>query len=243
MTFDLTTLTLIHHPICPLCREVRILFAEYGTHNWHDETVSILALFNEEKALTPFSQYQWQKYLPIIQMNALNAHTGPTAIKNFLKTLFYNVEHSPIHDFNQLSELERMKSYEMIFSFTHHFYHDVILQFLKLRLLPFEFPKQYEHSSPQEIRLVMHKLRMWLDDLERLLLHQPCFTGSFIGMSDFCVAAHISTIDYFGDIAWHTYPELKNWYARMKSRPSMRSICRDFLPAVKPVAHYKDLDF
>ena len=45
------------------------------------------------------------------------------------------------------------------------------------------------------------------------------------------------------DVEWNAVPELKDWYARIKSRPSFRPLLADRLQAVRPVAHYTDLDF
>ena len=62
-------------------------------------------------------------------------------------------------------------------------------------------------------------------------------------LADLAAAAHLSAYDYFGDVEWNAVPELKDWYARIKSRPSFRPLLADRLEAVRPVAHYTDLDF
>jgi glutathione S-transferase len=36
---------------------------------------------------------------------------------------------------------------------------------------------------------------------------------------------------------------VKEWYARMKSRPSFRGVLADRVPGTSPPAHYDDLDF
>jgi len=40
-----------------------------------------------------------------------------------------------------------------------------------------------------------------------------------------------------------THEPAKEWYARIKSRPSFRPILADHVPGVPPPAHYADLDF
>ena len=50
-------------------------------------------------------------------------------------------------------------------------------------------------------------------------------------------------IDYFGDVPWDAYPKAKEWYARLKSRPSFRPILADNLPGIAPPPHYANLDF
>ncbi len=77
----------------------------------------------------------------------------------------------------------------------------------------------------------------WLTD-RRLWLAGERFT-----VADITAAAHISTIDYLGDVPWSKHPVAKDWYARVKSRPSMRALLTDYLPGAAPPKHYADLDF
>jgi glutathione S-transferase len=62
-------------------------------------------------------------------------------------------------------------------------------------------------------------------------------------LADLAVAAHLSALDYFGEAPWSEFPQANEWYIRMKSRPSFRSLLTDRLPGQPPVAHYAELDF
>jgi glutathione S-transferase len=62
-------------------------------------------------------------------------------------------------------------------------------------------------------------------------------------LGDLAVAAHLSTLDYFGEVPWTDFPTAAEWYVRMKSRPSFRSILADRVPGQPPVSHYAELDF
>jgi glutathione S-transferase len=62
-------------------------------------------------------------------------------------------------------------------------------------------------------------------------------------LADLAVAAHLSALDYFGEVPWTEHPPAGEWYVRMKSRPSFRSLLSDRLPGQPPVAHYAELDF
>ena len=46
-----------------------------------------------------------------------------------------------------------------------------------------------------------------------------------------------------GDVPWDAAAGARDWYAKMKSRPSMRPILMDRLVGLKPPAHYDDPDF
>ena len=61
-------------------------------------------------------------------------------------------------------------------------------------------------------------------------------------LGDLAVAAHISALDYFGEIPWDEFPSAAEWYMRMKSRPSFRSLLADRVPGQPPVSHYAELD-
>jgi len=62
-------------------------------------------------------------------------------------------------------------------------------------------------------------------------------------LGDLGVAAHLSALDYFGEVPWGDFPAAQEWYVRMKSRPSFRSILADRVPGQPPVSHYAELDF
>ena len=62
-------------------------------------------------------------------------------------------------------------------------------------------------------------------------------------LGDFAVAAQLSTLDYFGEVPWSEFPHASEWYVRMKSRPSFRSLLADRVPGQPPVSHYAELDF
>jgi glutathione S-transferase len=61
-------------------------------------------------------------------------------------------------------------------------------------------------------------------------------------LGDLAVAAHLSALDYFGEVPWTDYPAAAEWYMRVKSRPSFRTLLADRVPGQPPVASYADLD-
>ena len=79
--------------------------------------------------------------------------------------------------------------------------------------------------------------------LERLLEERDWLAGSRLSLADIAAAAHISIIDYFGDVPWKDFPGVKTWYMKIKSRPSFRPLLGDRQPGLAPAPHYADLDF
>ena len=101
------------------------------------------------------------------------------------------------------------------------------------------------NREPDSARLTRgaHALRGRLTFLNALVEIHGHLAGRQMTLADLAAAAHLSAYDYFGDVQWEAVPDLKDWYARIKSRPSFRPLLLDRLEAVRPVAHYADLDF
>jgi glutathione S-transferase len=86
-------------------------------------------------------------------------------------------------------------------------------------------------------------LRAHLIYIEGLLDARDWLAGRRLSLADFAAAAHLSVIDYFGDVPWRDFPTAKTWYMKLKSRPCFRPILADRWPGLAPAAYYDDLDF
>ena len=67
--------------------------------------------------------------------------------------------------------------------------------------------------------------------------------GDTLSLADLAAAAHISVLDFLGDMDWSQNPHTRDWYARIKSRPSFRALLNDRVPGMSPPEHYVNLDF
>ena len=67
--------------------------------------------------------------------------------------------------------------------------------------------------------------------------------GERLTYADLAAAAHLSAIDYLGDVPWNEDEAAKAWYARIKSRPSFRPLLAEWLAGVPASPSYVDLDF
>jgi glutathione S-transferase len=77
----------------------------------------------------------------------------------------------------------------------------------------------------------------WLAENRRWL------AGATLSLADFAAAGHLSALDFAGDVDWSISAPAREWYARVKSRPSFRALLADRVPGTNPPAHYADLDF
>ena len=82
-----------------------------------------------------------------------------------------------------------------------------------------------------------------LDYIGYLTERRIWLAGDSFSLADITAAAHLSAIDYLGDVPWKEHEEAKDWYARVKSRPSFRALLEDNVPGAPPQQHYADLDF
>lgn len=93
------------------------------------------------------------------------------------------------------------------------------------------------------IRAGLSNIKHHLDYITFLVERRDWLAGDSISLADLSAGAHLSAVDYLDDISWNLYPSAKDWYARIKSRPSFRPLLHDMIPGVPPPGHYADLDF
>jgi glutathione S-transferase len=93
------------------------------------------------------------------------------------------------------------------------------------------------------IRAARTNIRYHLDYIGWLLKERNWLAGDRLSYADIAAAAHLSTADYLGDVPWHENESAKNWYAKLKSRPSFRPLLAESLPGMTPSPSYANLDF
>ncbi len=86
-------------------------------------------------------------------------------------------------------------------------------------------------------------LKPHLDYLGWLAETRLWLAGGTLSLADLAAAAHLSALDYIGDVDWSLNDAAKDWYARIKSRPAFRALLADRVSGVNPPPYYADLDF
>ncbi|MEL6422273.1 MAG: glutathione S-transferase family protein [Pseudomonadota bacterium] len=98
--------------------------------------------------------------------------------------------------------------------------------------------------DPETLRAALDNMDHHMRYLDHLAASRRWLAGDYLSAADICAAAGISTADYLGAVDWPLFPAAHAWYARMKSRPSVRRILEDRVPgAPPPPAAYDDPDF
>ena len=86
-------------------------------------------------------------------------------------------------------------------------------------------------------------IKYHLDYMGWLLDHRRWLAGDDMTLADFAAAAHLSSLDYISDVDWDRSSVVKDWYAKIKSRPAFRSLLADQVSGFRQPPHYADLDF
>ena len=104
------------------------------------------------------------------------------------------------------------------------------------------FLKLGEPHGPS-IRAGHANIHYHLDYIGFLTEKRKWLAGEAFTLADIAAAAHLSSIDYIGDVPWDEHHAARDWYARVKSRPGFKSLLDDRIPGFTPVDHYENVDF
>ena len=95
----------------------------------------------------------------------------------------------------------------------------------------------------ETLRAAKSNIRYHLAYIGWLIRTRDWLAGDNLTYADLAAAAHLSAADYLGDVPWDEDETAKNWYARIKSRPSFRALLDEALPGLPPSPSYANLDF
>ena len=137
---------------------------------------------------------------------------------------------------------DRAEARRLVAWFDVKFYAEVTEPLLSEKVVK-RFAKSVAPPDMARVRTALQRLRPHLDYLALLAEERTWLAGPELSLADLAAAAHLSALDYLGEINWAEQPVAKAWYQRIKSRPSFRTLLADALPAMPPSAHYADLDF
>ena len=136
---------------------------------------------------------------------------------------------------------ERYEVRRLINWFDDKFHREVTKKLLQERVLK----KICGAGVPESknLKMGLKRIKYHIDYMNELLEQRRWLAGDLMTMADFAAASHVSCLDYISDIDWNRSSIVKDWYAKIKSRPAFRSILADQVPGFPPPRHYNDLDF
>jgi len=220
-------LTLYHLWLSPVSRAVRVVAAEKGVAI-DLQVEPVWERRPEFLALNPASD------VPVLVDGDGFALSGG-AIAEYLD------ETVPEPPLIGVDALERAEVRRLVAWFDGKFAHEVtdnlVGEKVMKRFLGFGEP------DSAAIRAGHANIRTHLDYIAFLIERRSWLAGERLSLADIAAAAHISCVDYLGDVPWADHEAAKDWYARIKSRPSFRPLLADAIPGLAPSKVYADLDF
>jgi glutathione S-transferase len=141
--------------------------------------------------------------------------------------------------------VERAETRRLVAWFDIKFYHEVSRLILAERVeRKFAAPGRGGGApNMNAVRIALSYIRHHLDYIGDLAEHRNWLAGDDLTQADLAAAAHLSCLDYLGDVPWGKHPEAKAWYQRIKSRPAFRPLLADHIRGMTPPRIYADLDF
>ncbi len=224
---------LLHFPLDPFSRRIRLALAEYGA----------ACDMVEEKPWTPSETLFGLNpagTVPVFVEDGGAPVSGIEAITEYLEETRGST-HALIPGSASLrAEVRRLTGW-----FDTKFYAEVSEPIITEKIIRRFMTRETGGGAPDmaRVRYGMSRLRDHLDYLGHLTDTRSWLAGTDLSNADLAAAAHLSVIDYIGDIPWAEFPAAKVWYQRLKSRPSFRPLLADSLRGMPPPAAYADLDF
>jgi len=233
---DRRPVTLFHYPFCPHSRFVRIVLAEYGIE------------------VRLVEEHVWQRREAFLGLNpagttpVLVEEGGPTVPgAEVIAEYLDETRGAALADRRLLPDdpVERVEVRRLTDWFHTKFFEEVTQLIVTEKVYKRAMTRAEGGGPPnsQSIHAARSNIRYHLAYIGWLMRDRNWIAGETLSYADFAAAAHLSCADYVGDVPWGEDEAARAWYARVKSRPSFRSILTDRLPGTPPSPTYTDLDF
>lgn len=218
---------LIQHPVSPQARKIRIgmsekrmLFVLKEEEPWN--------LSQDLFKLNPAGS------LPVF-LNDGFALSGSNAIMEYLEETSREIKLMPE------TPRERAEVRRLIEWFDDKFYREVYRNIVYEKV-----HKRFSQGLAPDSKILkigLNNLNFHMEYIDWICERKNFLAGENLTWADICAAAHLSIIDYLGDIPWDGYKNAKLWYSKIKSRPCFKEILKDNIKGILPSKHYADLDF
>ncbi|MEL6782937.1 MAG: glutathione S-transferase family protein [Pseudomonadota bacterium] len=226
---------LYHHPLSAASRTIRLMMAEYDLpleltqENLWERREEFLAL--NPAATLPVLMVEEE---PLVGAFAIGEYLDET--EGVLKRDRRLFPEDPL----QRAEMRRLVSWAL-----EKFEAEVTRYVVHEKVTKRQMPAELGGGAPdsQALRAARANIRYHLQYIGWLAATRNWLAGPRMSQADLAMGAALSVLDYLGEVDWSEDEALKDWYARLKSRPAFRPLLADRLRGMPPVSHYVDLDF
>ncbi len=218
---------LFHVPLSPFCRKVRLSLAEKKI-----EVERVEERYWEQDP--DFMRRNPAGKVPVLQLDGI-IMSESAAICEYIE------ETRPEPSLMPSDPVQRLEVRRLVSWFDDKFHDEVTSKLLYERVNKKVMKQGFPDS--RNVKDGAKAIKYHIDYMSWLLDHRRWLAGDNMTLADFAAAAHFSCLDYISDVDWNRSAAVKDWYAKIKSRPAFRSILADQVPGFRPPAHYADLDF
>jgi len=225
--------TLIHHPLCPHSRFIRLVLAEYGI-----ETQLLEERAGDRRA--EFLELNPAGRTPIFVDDGGQIVPGAGPIAEYLDET-RGAKAGPARLLPRDMET-RVETRRLVDWFNLKFF-DEVTNWLITEKVHKRYLAQGSAPDMDCVRVARANIRSHMRYIGFLTSERKWLAGDVLTYADFAAAAHISCADYLGDVPWEEDEHAKHWYQRVKSRPAFRPLIADRAPGMTPGRFYAELDF
>jgi glutathione S-transferase len=206
----------------------------------------ILALGEKKCAFEPVVEKVWERRPEFFELNpagqvpVLVAPSG-LAVADSVAICEYLEDTLPTPSLLGTTPAERAEARRLAAWFDGKFNAEVTQHLLEEKIFKRLVHKRNPNSAA--LRAGAANMHYHLDYIGWLTDRRNWLAGEHLSIADLAAAAHLSGLDYIGDVPWDDHPAAKQWYMRIKSRPSFRPLLSERMPSLTPASHYAELDF
>lgn len=228
--------TLFHHAFCPRSRFVRLALGEHGL----DSRLVEERVWERREAFVALNP---AATTPVMVSERLPPIPGATIIAEYLDETYGEALGDrrllPVVPADRI-EVRRLMSW-----FNDKFYDEAAGPLVTERIYKRYMSVEQGGGAPstEVLRAAKTNIRYHLAYIGWLARTRNFLAGDSLTYADLVAAAHLSAVDYLGDVPWDEDDAAKAWYVRIKSRPAFRPLLNEWLAGLPAPAHYVDLDF
>ena len=219
---------LYHLPLDPGSRKVRLILAEKGV-TAELKTEAVWERREGFLRLNPAGE------VPVLVEDDGTVLSDASVISEYIEELY------PDPPLLGETPIDRAEARRLMRWFETKFAREVSSLLLEEKMMK----RLLKQGTPDSatVRVAAQNIHYHLDYIGWLCERRRWLAGDDVSQADLTAAAHLSCIDYLGDVPWDEDDVARDWYARIKSRPSFRSLLSDRIPGIKPPDAYADPDF
>lgn len=232
---------LIHFPLCPRSRSIRLLLTELG-FEYELQEENPRAWNAEFLALNPSGE------LPVLCHAEGPVLSGVYAISEFIDEDVRGQSNDgsvgePVQTIFPGNRVDRAEVRRLVDWFLHKMDTEVTGYLMHERVVSPLIEGGVSAPDTEAVRAARENLRYHMSYVGHLTGERKWLAGDEMSFADLIAASQLSCVDYLDEMPWEEFEDAKLWYSRVKSRPAFRPLLADRIAGIAPPPHYGDLDF